>query len=238
MGRSTANESTDAFVRHLGIGYLLIVFIGLFNTFFVKSGIYNVETFSDTAGWFRMAQAVDLTMYCIVIWVSWSSYMVARTVNRSMSLLALLFRFGEGLLGCVAAIISLMCVVILTQSDRWEAFDVGQLQALTLMFMDLNNMAWDILFVLMGVGASIFMYLFYISRYVPRWLSVWGLFTYLSMLVLGLIRVAVAGVPEQLALIMFPGMFFELTFGLWLTFKGVNAGQSRESGAAPEVSPA
>lgn len=221
MEKVTSGSFDRVFVKHLGIGYLLIVLIGLVNSFIIKNGVYELDTFVETAHFFRLAQAVDLVMFCIVIWVSWSSYLIVKSINPSLSLLGLLFRFGEGLLGCVAAMISLMVALILAES-RWTAFDAKQLEVLAVMFMDLNNMAWNILFVLMGVGATIFMYLFYISNYVPRWLSVWGLFSYSSMAVYGLVNVAVAGVPDQFMLIMFPGMFFELTFGAWLMLKGID----------------
>ena len=80
------NNSINGYVKCLGIGYVVIVFSGLFNTFFVKSGVYNVNTFLETADRFRMAQTIDIVMYCVVIWVSWSSYMVTKPVNKDLSL--------------------------------------------------------------------------------------------------------------------------------------------------------
>lgn len=219
METPTSYSNLNTYAKNLGLGYLAIVIIGLINTFLIKSGVYNVDTFSETVGRYRFAQATDLVMYCVVIWVSWSSYMVTRTVKKDLSLLALLFRFGEGLLGCAAVLISLMVAVVLKSEDSWAAFDPAQLKELALMFMTLSNFAWDVLFILMGIGATIFMWLFWVSGYIPKWLAGWGIFTYSIMCLFGFLRITVADLPEQLMLVMFPGMLFELTFGLWMLFR-------------------
>ncbi|HSC69350.1 MAG TPA: DUF4386 domain-containing protein [Cellvibrio sp.] len=216
------NENLKTYVKYLGLAYLTYTLIGLMNTFFLKPGIYNVETFIDTVDRFRIAQAMDLIMYCVVIAASWASYLVARVVNKEIALLAFLFRFGEGLLGCVAGMVVLMPLILLNADAVWPAFDIGQLRALAAMFMKLSSAMWNILFVLMGVGALIFMYLFYVSKYFPRWLILWGLFTYGSMIIFGLVKIIVSSPPEQMKLLMYPGALFEFVFGCWLLVKGLN----------------
>ncbi|QFT55150.1 hypothetical protein FIU95_11340 [Microbulbifer sp. THAF38] len=81
---------------------------------------------------------------------------------------------------------------------------------------------WDVLLIIMGIGATIFMYLFYVSKYVPRWLVLWGAFTYMSMVVYGFSNILLIDPPQVLKHFMLPGAFFEITFGLWLLIKGVN----------------
>lgn len=216
------NENLKTYVKYLGLAYLTYTLIGLMNTFFLKPGIYNVETFMDTVDRFRIAQTMDLIMYCVVIAASWASYLVARAVNKDIALLAFLFRFGEGLLGCVAGMVMLMPLILLKDYSVWSAFDADQLRAIAAMFMKLSGAMWNILFVLMGVGALIFFYLFYVSKFFPRWLIVWGLFTYGSMIIFGLVKIMVSNPPEQMKLLMYPGALFELVFGCWLLVKGLN----------------
>ncbi|HSX49503.1 MAG TPA: DUF4386 domain-containing protein [Cellvibrio sp.] len=216
------NKNLKTYVMYLGLAYLTYTFIGLVNTFFLKPGIYNVETFIDTVERFRIAQAMDLIMYCVVIAASWASYLVARVVNKEIALLAFLFRFGEGLLGCVAGMVVLMPLILLKADAAWPAFDTDQLRALAVMFMRLGSAMWNILFVLMGIGALIFLYLFYVSKYFPKWLIFWGLFTYGSMIIFGLTKIVVSNPPEQMKLLMYPGALFELVFGCWLLVKGLS----------------
>jgi hypothetical protein len=211
-------------VQIVGMAYLLYTFLGLVNSFLVKPGIYNIETFRDTASRYSFAQVIDLLLYVVVIWASWALYLVTRHVNKNAALLALLFRFGEGLLGCMAVLVSLMVPVIL-RAEGWPAFEEEQLRAIAAMFMILSGSLWNILFILMGIGAAIFMYLFHASRYVPRLLTFWGMFTYISMKVYGVIKMLFPESPEELIFIMFPGALFELIFGLWLLVRGINIGQ-------------
>lgn len=216
------NTNLKTYVKYLGVSYLTYTLIGLVNTFFLKPGIYNVETFIDTVDRFRIAQAMDLIMYCVVIAASWASYLITKTVNKDIALLAFLFRFGEGLLGCVAVMVALMPLILLKDDSVWPAFDVGQLRALAAMFMKLGGAMWNILFVLMGVGALVFFYLFYVAKCFPKWLILWGLFTYGSMIVFGLVKIMVSNPPEYMKLLMYPGALFEFVFGCWLLVKGLN----------------
>jgi hypothetical protein len=208
-------------VKIVGLAYLLITFFGLAGSFLIKPGIYNVETFLDTASRYRFAQAIDLWMYMIVIWLSWALYVVTKPVNKNAALLALLFRFGEGLLGCVAVLVSLMVPVVLGPEGSWPAFNEEQLRAIAAMFINLSGALWNILFILMGVGATIFIYLFHAARSIPGLLAYWGLFTYVTMTVYGIVKILFPESPEELMFIMFPGALFEFTFGLWLIIKGI-----------------
>jgi hypothetical protein len=73
-----------------------------------------------------------------------------------------------------------------------------------------------------GVGGSIFCYLFYKSNYVPKFLAGWGIFTYLTMLLLSFTSLLLPDIPETIKMIFYvPGGLFELIFGFWLLLKGI-----------------
>ena len=58
--------------------------------------------------------------------------------------------------------------------------------------------------------------------YVPRILAAWGMFTYLSMLLLAFADMLVPDLPEAIKMILYvPGGIFELVLGFWLLLKGV-----------------
>jgi len=59
-----------------------------------------------------------------------------------------------------------------------------------------------------------------------RWLAGWGIFTYASMLVLGLGSILFPNHPLMLAHVLYgAGELFELAFGFWLVFKGIDLAQ-------------
>lgn len=81
------------------------------------------------------------------------------------------------------------------------------------------------------------MYLFYVSKYVPRILAGWGIFTYLSMLILSTVSILFHNHPEMIEIVLYSvGGLFELIFGLWLLIKGVNIqGGNNFLPASPEI---
>ena len=81
----------------------------------------------------------------------------------------------------------------------------------------------DIVLILIGIGATVFCYLLFESKYIPRPLAAWGIFTYLSMLSLGLVSILFPNHPLLLETVLYGvGGSFEFVFGLWLLFKGID----------------
>ena len=73
-----------------------------------------------------------------------------------------------------------------------------------------------------GIGGTLFCYLFYLSGYVPRILAGWGIITYLSMLFLAVVGLVFPDHPKTLEILFYgSGTLFELVFGAWLLAKGV-----------------
>ncbi|WP_445364490.1 DUF4386 domain-containing protein [Microbulbifer sp. ANSA003] len=215
-------SSLSLYAKHLGAAYLIYIVLGMLNSLLVKKGIYDFGAFAETEVRFRFAQIIDIIMFIAVIWASWAQYLVTKTINKNVAFLALLFRFGEGLLGFVATIITLTVIVVLRNQEYSNTFQEEQLHALASIFVNMSGSMWDVLLIIMGIGATIFMYLFYVSNYVPRWLVLWGAFTYMSMVVYGFSNILLLEPPQILKHFMLPGAFFEITFGLWLLIKGIN----------------
>jgi hypothetical protein len=84
----------------------------------------------------------------------------------------------------------------------------------------------DIVLVFIGLGATVFCYLLFKSKYIPKPLATWGIFTYLSMLSLALVSILFPNHPLMLEYVLYGvGALFELVLGLWLVFKGVDLQQ-------------
>jgi hypothetical protein len=102
------------------------------------------------------------------------------------------------------------------------AFSPDQLHALAGRLLDVQTASLDVVLLFIGVGGTLFCYLLFRSSMIPRPLAGWGIFTYLSMLVLALISVLIPDHPSILETILYSaGGAFELIFGLWLVVKSV-----------------
>lgn len=213
--------SVNKQARIVGFTYLISSLIGLINVFWVKDGLYDPKILMESEWQFRIAQFLDLLMFVFVAWMALALYLTTRSVNPMLAKLAFLFRFGESLMGFVIVIISLVPIVLLSEVGG-KAFTDAQLNSLTIMFFGISNLAWSIHFILMGIGAILFMYLLTHSSYIPKWLGYWGLLTYVTMVVCFALQILLPNFPENLMVVMAPGALFEFLFGFWLFIKGVN----------------
>ncbi|WHI46260.1 DUF4386 domain-containing protein [Microbulbifer sp. VAAF005] len=226
----STQSSLKLYAKHLGAAYLIYIILGMFNSLLFKKGIYAYGVFDEVEVKFRLTQTIDIVMFIAVIWASWAQYLVTKTINKNLAFLALLFRFGEGLLGFVATVITLTVIVVLKNPEYSNVFQDAQLHTLASIFVKMSGSMWDVLLIIMGIGATIFMYLFYVSNYVPRWLVLWGIFTYMSMIIYGFSNILLLDPPQILGYFMMPGAFFEITFGLWLLIKGISAKPNKSDG--------
>ena len=69
-----------------------------------------------------------------------------------------------------------------------------------------------------------FAYLWFKSRYIPRWLGALGMF---SPLLVAIVTLAIMVFPDLAAVVIpvyfAPIFIFEVTLGLWLLIKGIQA---------------
>ena len=177
---------------------------------------------------FRGGAIYDLATYAGVVILSVALFVVLKPVNKNLALVAMLWRLGEAVLGCLTAVLgSLTILLLLSGKDYLSAFGAEQRQALVSLLLDVNSAAISIVFVFLSLGSIVYCYLFYRSRYIPRVLAVFGILTFTITLV-----GTFAGIlyPND-ALMMFgaPAILFEITIGLWLWIKGIKVEQGENT---------
>ena len=218
----------NIYARVAGLTYIIVILLGIFSVSFIESNLIvpdnTAATYNNISGnetLFRISLICETLMYLLVILLSLSLYVVLKTVDKNLALLALLWRVAEAIIGAGIVVISGLIPLSLLKSET--LFSTEQAHSLLKLFLDIRISGLDIVLMFVGVGGTIFCYLFYKSNYVPRFLAGWGIFTYLSMLLLSIIGLLSADLPETYKLIFYvPGGLFELIFGFWLLFKGVN----------------
>ena len=231
MTNVSPNLKTN-YTKTAGVAYVLIIVLAL-----LPSAIFDVgsllkardaaHNFVGDEGIFKVGIAIELLMFILVMVLSWSLYIVLKPVNKNLALFGLTFRFAEAILGCVVIIFYLAIIMLLSGADYLQVFEAEQLQALARFFLKLSAIGYNVLLVIMGIGGIAYCYLFYISRYIPRFLSGWGVITYSTMVGYGLINIAVHNPPSELAYAMAPGALFEVLIGLWLVFKGLSVNREQ-----------
>jgi hypothetical protein len=228
MTHHTAETALPVYARVAGLTYVLVIVLGIVSAgILVESNIIkgdDVATVSNIKAHelqFRIGILGELLMYALVVVLSLALYVLLRTVNRNLALLALLWRLGEAITGAVITVLGGLIPLLLLSGDA--RMEPGQVQSLVGLFLDVRTIGLDVVLIFVGLGGTLFCYLFYRSRYVPRILAAWGMVTYLSMLVLAITSMLQPDLPETVKMIFYaPGALFEILFGLWLLIKGVN----------------
>jgi len=227
------------YARVAGLAYIAVILLGIFSVSYIDTNIIvpgndaaTVNNIQTNELRFRISVLSEMVMYVLVVLLSLALYVILKSVNSNLALLALLWRLGEAIVGVGVAVLGGFVPLLLLKHG--EAFEAGQLQMLAGSFLDIRNAGLDVVLIFTGVGGTLFCYLFFRSRFIPRILSVWGMFTYLSMLILAVTGILVPNLPESIKMGFYvPGGLFELTVGLWLLVKGINIEQWKVYASGP-----
>ena len=228
-----ANKAKQSvYVKVAGLTYIVIILLGIFSVNIVESSLIvpgnDAATFRNIVEHkflFRIGVTGEVLMYLLVILLSSSLFIILRTVDKNLAMLALLMRVAEAIIGAATVVLSGLVPLHLITIDR--VFPSEQIHTLLRLFLDIRGSGLDIVLMFIGVGGSVFCYLFYKSNYVPKFLACWGIFTYLSMLFLSFASLISPDISETFKMVFYiPGGLFELIFGFWLLLKGINVKNS------------
>jgi hypothetical protein len=239
MTNNTVEATLQKAARVAGLAYVLIIVLAILKVNFLESKLIVFGNDAATTNnimanelLFRIGVVSEIIMFVLVVILSLALYVILKTVSKNFALAALFFRFGEAIIGVVITVLSGLIPLLLLNSEA--VFETEQLQALVGLFLNLRTAGLDIVLIFVGLGGIVFCYLFFTSKYVPRILAAWGIFTYLSMLILSLVSILFPNHPVMIETVLYTlGGFFELIFGFWLLFKGVKVqqGDVRASGS-------
>jgi hypothetical protein len=164
---------------------------------------------------------------CHIAWL-FLFYELFKPVNRSLSLLAAFVGLVAIAIQACSSLFQLAPLIIMEGGQSFNAFNVDQLQALTLMFLRLSARAFNTYLAFFGVWCVLIGYLILRSSFMPRLLGVLEAFAGLCWLTFLWPPLAHYLSPYNQVLAA-PG---ELALMLWLLVMGVNSQRWREQASA------
>lgn len=231
MNTANIETSLTVYARLAGLAYVLIILIGIFSVSYIETSLVVAGDDAATVNnllanqlRFRIGVLSEILMFVLVILLSLALYVILKRVDKNLALLALLWRIGEAIIGGGVAVLS--GIVPLLLLNRESALNAEQLQPLVGLFLAIRGAGLDVVLIFVGVGGTLFCYLFFKSKLIPRILASWGMLTYMSMLILAIVSILVPDILESTKMIFYaPGGLFEIIIGLWLLIKGVKIEQ-------------
>ncbi len=240
-----AEASPRLKARITGVVYLLYCLTALSGEFIIRqagiSGIQpgvsvdaaatanNILTHEPS---FQLGFALGLISIACYVALTALFYQLFKPVSRSLSLLAAFFSLVGCAIQAFGSLFQLAPLVVLGGSSYLGVFNVKQLQALALMFLNLNAQVGYIYLVFFGLFSLLIGYLIFRSTFLPRILGV-----LLAFAGLGWLTFLAPPLATYLSTyIEVLGVLAEGSLMLWLLVMGVNAQRWKEQASAAGTS--
>ena len=214
--------------RIAGALYLFVAVSGIFNAMYGPSSLIVLEDAATTVNNilasespFRLGIVNDLIAQTVGLLLVLALYKLLKPVNKNHALLMVIF----ALVGIPIVMLNLLnqfaALLLLSGADYLTVFAADQLQALVMLFLNLDEHGFFIAHIFWGLWLFPMGYLVFKSGYIPRILGVLLIIAGFGYLI---DFVTFFFVPSFGPIKMFT-FIGELLLPLWLLIKGVNVEQ-------------
>ncbi len=230
MIRSAIERSPQFYARLAGVLYLAIIVLGVFGEAFVRGSIVVSGDAGATAKAIAAADALwragiagDLMMHVLDLPVLIVLYVLLRPVDHGLALLATGLNLIQTAV-LVANKSNLMLPILLHDSAAASAaFSSQQVDALSYVAIQAHGHGFGVGLVFFGFACLCRGYLIYKSGFLPKILGVLMYLAGASYLVNSFALLLAPDLASALfPAILLPAFVGELSFALWLIFRGVD----------------
>ena len=181
---------------------------------------------------------IEIVGYLGLVFIPVLLYPILKKHNEVLALAYICFRLFEAVLLSVAQITKLS-LIGLSQDylnnggvDTSYFHNMGNSIQSVLYWVDSGGLIYIIVFV---IGALVLYYELYKTKLIPRWLSIWGLFSAVALVTASLMFTFDIFAAELSLLLMIPLAVQEQIMAIWLIIKGFNTSAINSSSAKTGV---
>ncbi|MDR6223467.1 DUF4386 domain-containing protein [Methanococcoides alaskense] len=235
MTNNITDTSQRKAVRVAGFMFLFSLLVPFLNWTFVLSKLIVAENVIATANnivanqlLFRIGITIELIMSAGLIVLALALYIILKPVNKNLALLALLWKLVEATMAAAIVLVSFIALQFLNGDVYVAVFTPEQLQVPVGFLLNEHTALYSIPMVFLGMDMMLFSYLFFKSKYIPRILASFGIFSFALIFIHALMYILApeyATMPINQVIFWAPSGLFEIIIGIWLLFKGINVQQ-------------
>jgi len=145
---------------------------------------------------------------------------IFKKYNEPLALGSVVFRGALEAVTYIAFVISWLLLLTLSQEYvKAGAPDTSYFQTLGFVILEAGVWIGHLVSIVFSLGALMIYYLFYQSKLIPRWLSVWGLAGAIVSLAVPLLEMF----GSELGILIVPLALQEMVLAVWLIIKGFNS---------------
>ena len=210
--------------RLLGAAFLIVLFLTfteLWTLSIVEVGSVSdsLVSISSNLMQLRISMLFGILLGAGIVVLAVLLFLVLHRQNKTTALVAL----GWWLLEAITVVVRQMTIYALIpialEYTKAGAPDSSHFQTLATLFFDVGHWVYDVHLWFVGLGGILWYYLFYRTRYIPRFLSIWGIAGVSLVLLSGIL----GGFEIRPLALVLPNALFELAIGLWLVIKGIKS---------------
>jgi hypothetical protein len=157
-----------------------------------------------------LMMGISLSMMSVVL------FPILKKYNETLALGAVIFRGALELVSYLGIAISWL--LLLTLSQEYVSAGTTAISNFQSMLMDLDFQSGSLGAIVFSIGALIIYYVFYKTKLIPTWLSLWGLFG--AILYIASPILMMFGFDFEF--LMYPLGVQEMIMAVWLIVKGFN----------------
>lgn len=233
MKNLTINTSPRNTARVAGLLYLMVVVFGIFAEMAVRSNLIVPGDATATANniiasesLFRMGIVSDLIMMTCSLLLPLVLYKLFKPVSKNHALLMVVFILVSVPIVCLNMLNQFAALLLLKGADYFAVFNADQLHALVMFFLDLHKHGYLIAQIFFGLWLLPLGFLVFKSGYFPRILGVLLMIASVALLIDFLLVFLFPNFAATISpIVLIPGAIAEISFCLWLLFKGVKVQQ-------------
>jgi hypothetical protein len=228
---SITDTSQNKIVKIAGFMFLFAFIVPTLNWAFALSKFVVAGNILTTAKnimvnelLFRFGITIELIMAVGLIVLGLALYLLLKSVNKNLALLALCLKLVEATLAAAIVLISFITLQVLKGDAYVSVFTPEQLQVPVGLLLNAHTALYSIPMVFLGLDMMVFSYLFLKSNYIPRILAGFGILSFVLIFFHALMNILApeyAMMPINQIIFWAPSGLFEIIIGIWLLFKGV-----------------
>lgn len=178
---------------------------------------------------FRIGIGIELIMSVGLVILGVALYMILKSENKSLGLLALSLKLVEASLAVVITLGSFIALLIISDDGSYlSVIGKEQMLAFSGFILQKHTMLYSIPMVFLGLDMMLFSFLFCKSNYIPKILARFGMISFMLIFIYSFMYILTpefASRPINQAIFWAPSGIFEIVIGIWLLVKGIKTSQ-------------
>lgn len=222
-------DSPNFYAKIAGLSYLLIIGLGLIGQLFIRDtlivwgdGALTASNILQAETIWRLGITGDVLMHALDIPVMIILYLLLKQVHKPLALISVAFNLAQTAVLVANKLVLLVPLILMNSAGYVAAFNIEQIHAQVMLLAHLHDYGFALGLIFFGFACIGYGLLMFKSNYLPKFIGVLMMIAGASYLINSLtllLAPSFSGVVFPILVLSFIG---ELTFALWLIFKGVN----------------